>query len=173
MLRPKRQQKQSLRQPEEGGERQHLFCAKPCGNKQFSPAAEGEEQAWGEHEGGRRERTGQQLWPLGAKTLLPTKTLLPCGKEPAPAAGPFRLRQIIREWGLGEKEKWGTETRRPGSSLRGRGDLTTEKLPGCGLCREVTSDRTWAGGQGVLATLGKWSEGSESSPTSPLKTMCS
>ena len=46
MLRPKRQQKQSLRQPEEGGERQHLFCAKPCGNKQFSPAAEGEEQAW-------------------------------------------------------------------------------------------------------------------------------
>ena len=23
----------------------------------------------------------------------------------------------------------------PGSSLRGRGDLTTEELPGCGLCR--------------------------------------
>ena len=68
---------------------------------------EGEEQAWGEHEGGRRERTGQQLWPLGAKTLLPTKPPLPCGKEPAAAAGRSRLRQIIRGWGLGEKEKVG------------------------------------------------------------------
>ena len=68
---------------------------------------EGEEQAWGEHKGGRRERTGQQLWPLGAKTLLPTKPPLPCGKELAAAAGRSRLRQIIRGWGLGEKEKVG------------------------------------------------------------------
>ena len=75
--------------------------------KGTSEGQRGEEQAWGEHEGGRRERTGQQLWPLGAKTLLPTKPPLPCGKEPAPAVGWPRLRQIIREWGLGEKEKAG------------------------------------------------------------------
>lgn len=93
--------------------------------KGTSKGQRGEEQAWGEHEGGRRERTGQQLWPLGAKTLLPTKPPLPCGKEPAPATGWPRLRQIIREWGLGEKEKGGagTETRRSGSSLRGRGGV--------------------------------------------------
>lgn len=48
---------------------------------------EGEEQAWGEHEVGGGERTGQQLWPLEAKTLLPTKPQLPCGKELAAAPG--------------------------------------------------------------------------------------
>ena len=55
----------------------------------------------------------------------------------------------------------------------GRGGLITEELPGCRLCREVASDRTRAGGQGVSATLGKWSEGARSGPACLLKIMFS
>lgn len=49
------------------------------------------------------------------------------------------------------------------------GNLGNWALPGCGFCSEVASDRTQAGGQGVLAPLGKWSEGSGSGLAFPLK----
>lgn len=42
-------------------------------------------------------------------------------------------------------------------------------LPDYSFCSEVASARTWAGGQGVLAALGKWSEGSGSGPAFLLK----
>lgn len=44
-----------------------------------------------------------------------------------------------------------------------------EALPGCSFCSEVASARTGAGGHGVWATRGKWSEGSGSGPAFPLK----
>lgn len=83
-------------------------------------------------------------------------------------------RQIPEKGVLGRGESKGMEGNPEGPAVvwREEGAMWAIKaLPGCGFCSEVASGRTQAGGQGVLAPLGKWSEGSGSGPAFPLKVM--
>lgn len=70
----------------------------------------------------------------------------------------------------GEGKAWeGTGQQVAVRAREGRSSGGGQLLPGCGFGSGAVSDRTWAGGPAVWATLDKWSEGLGSGPAFPLQ----
>lgn len=136
----------------------------------------GRGQGGREHSPGRVEASSPESLPLRAETPLPTKPALPVGRGWAAAVGRCRL---MAQADYQRNGCWGRRKERDGGNLEGLavsslergegGHVGQEALPGCSFCSEVASARTGAGGHGVWATRGKWSEGSGSGPAFPLK----